>query len=299
MSWWSLGRRSTLERRWTFEAGGTIWRMIPLASGKIVGEVRRQEEKRASFFCLDESTGQHEWKEREFDEPWWIGIEAAAYGILILHTYEKPDLPRHKAVIAVDAQTGRELWRMSEAAFWFLTTTHVYATTARIDATHVLEIDLISGAIVRSFGEDAPELVEARRAAVDHIQTGEIVLPAPFVRGSDPSLDERLRRAGVDLDMATGVESLKHDDYLLVSSFAPQGVTGGSTAFDNQLQVLDLATGRLLHREFLARSVPAPVPDTFYVRGATVVSIKDLSILRAHNLPQRDTGYVKGIRRED
>lgn len=81
------------------------------------------------------------------------------------------------------------------------------------------------------------------------------------------------------------MESLELDNYLLVSYFVRTGDEQQRPAFDNHFRVVASANEKLLHDEVLAKSVPAPVPDTFYVRAGMVISIKDLTVLRAQILP--------------
>ena len=281
------GRRSVLGQRWSFEAPGTIWRIVPLATGQIIGEVRRREEQRVSFFCLEESTGSPIWADREFDEPWWLGIEAAAHGVVILHTYEKPDLPQHRDVIALDVASGRELWRRPEVTFWFLTAQHVYAYRQRFETRVIQEFSLMTGELARSFDEDSEELHLIRGSAQGSLQTGDILLPLPTPVGDEPAVDQLLARSRMPLEAVSGVESLRLDDYLLVSYYVSETGAPRETVFQNHFRVLDIRRNKLLHQEVLARSVPAPVPDTFYVREGIVISVKDLKTLRALQLPER------------
>lgn len=285
MQWSWFGLRPSLELAWSFDAGGIVWRLVPSATGQILGEERRNEGKRASFFCLDEASGTTLWRDREFDEPWWIGIEAVAGGIAILHTYEKPDMPQHREMIAIDLRSGREIWREADAAFWFLSGTSVYGVRQQLGPRTVSELDLKSGKRIRSLDEGLPELGDLRKNADDSIQTGDISLPCPHVEGSDPDVDRILGRSILRTQGTTGVESLRLNDYLLVSFFIP---TAGGEArqpeFVNRFRVIDLRNGRTLHDEVLAGAVPAPVPDTFYVRKGVVVSVRDLTSVRAHRL---------------
>jgi len=285
VKWFWPGRRPSLKLHWAFEATGTIWRIVPLGSHHIVGEVRQHEQKRVSFFCLDEQTGHVEWKDRTFDEPWWIGIEAATHHMVILHTYEKPDLPQHREMIAVDLASGRELWRTSDVTFWFLTSTHVYGIQQRFESRVIQEIVLLTGEVVRSFDEMSPDLSRIRASAEANIQTGDIALPLPAVLGEESERNRRLARWCGDSREVTGVESLELDNYLLVSYYVRTGDEQQRPAFDNHFRVIDSANEKLLHVEVLASSVPAPVPDTFYVRAGKVISIKDLTVLRAQILP--------------
>jgi hypothetical protein len=75
---------------WTYKVDGVIWRVIPAESGKIVGEVRNVAKKTASFFCLNQMTGEVFWEDLKFDERWWIGIETIHEDIILLHGFSTP-----------------------------------------------------------------------------------------------------------------------------------------------------------------------------------------------------------------
>jgi hypothetical protein len=289
MKWFKTRFRRSLVHRWSFEASGTIWRIVPLASGQILGEVRQHQEKKASFFCLDERSGTVAWKDREFDEPWWIGIEAVSKGTVIFHTYERPDMPVHHDMIAVDLQSGREQWRVPDVSFWFLTADRVYAYRPQLQTRIVQEIVLATGEVARTYDENSSELVGIRGGARENFEMGDILLPVPSQGGEDEELERftaQWERAGGGV---TGVESLRLDDYLLVSYYIrTSGAGEQKPQFDNHLCVVDLRRGTLVHREILASSVPAPSYDTFYVRNGAVISVKDLRYLRAQILPRAD-----------
>jgi len=286
MQWSWFGLRPSLELAWSFDAGGNVWRLIPTATGHILGEVRKHEEKRASYFCLDEASGRTLWRDRAFDEPWWIGIEAVAGEVVLLHTYEKPDMPQHRSMIAIDLRSGREVWREADAAFWFLSGTSVYGVREGLGSRSALEIELRSGERIRSVDETLAELGELRKNAAESMQMGEISLAAPYVPGSDPEIDRILSRSILRTHPTAGLESLRRNDYLLVSFFVPTGAAEGQRPqYANHFRIIDLRKGKTLHDEILARSVTAPVPDTFYVKQGAVVSVKDLHVVQAHRLP--------------
>jgi hypothetical protein len=281
-----FGRPPALDCRWSFEAPGDIWRIIPTASGQILGEVRLHQDKRVSFFCLEEKGGATLWEDRRFDEPWWIGIEAVFDGVLILHTYEKPDMPQHRDMIAVDLLTGGDLWKIKDVTYWFVAGSSVYSYRQQFESKAVYEHDIRTGELVRSFDESLPEFSAIRLKAQESFQTGPLTLPAPYAAGEDLMVDGQTERWIPPESLGMGVESLRHDDYLLMSYYEAKVRTrSGRPELDNSLRIVDLTKGTLIHDEILASSVPAPVPDTFFVREGKVISIKDLRSLRAHVLP--------------
>jgi hypothetical protein len=95
-----------LKAAWEFTPGLSIWRLHPPVAGRIIGEVRDVETRRATFFALDAASGRCLWSAREFHDPWWVAIERVSGDRLVLHGFVSPDQPVLRGVTVVDAANG-------------------------------------------------------------------------------------------------------------------------------------------------------------------------------------------------
>ena len=139
---------SKIRNKWSFESVSLIWRILYAEPHYIVGECRDAEKKIASFFCLDAVTGSVYWREKYFDEPWWIGIEAASNGIVFFHGYAKPDMPEHKGIEACDIFKGHTLWSNPNLVFWFMSGDKICAYRDSFEKRTAYLIDAHTGEII-------------------------------------------------------------------------------------------------------------------------------------------------------
>jgi len=273
----SIFRSDRLKPEWTYTADGMLWRLFCAKGGRIVGECRDRERKTASFFCLDESTGLPFWKNLQLEEAWWVGIEAILGDALILHSYAKPDMPQHRGIRAFDVATGTLRWRNDESTFWFGVNDRLYAYRDLFEKRVGYELDLNTGAHLRTFEESLHEIDELREQASEIQDRDGVVLPRPFDReSSSPEVqslfDEALRSAlpagGVDVVQEKDVVAFSY--YLHAQSDRSQKPT-----FENHLCVFRLPGRVRLFSEVINEHLAFPVPDTFFIRGSRLLFLKN------------------------
>src|SRR4051812_32951123 len=101
----------TLQPHISHQFDAEIWRLeIDETTANLLLEIRNEAEKLVSFASINLRTGKLNFKDYTLPERWLAGIEAAYNGVLLLHNYQSAAVPVHKAVIAVDEQTGETLW---------------------------------------------------------------------------------------------------------------------------------------------------------------------------------------------
>lgn len=111
---------------------GTVWRLeIDSLTDTMVVEIRDEAAKQTSFTSLDLAKGNVNFTGLQTPERWLTGVECVYDGVLLLHHYRHENGPEHKAIIAIDARTGAELWSNYSLAFDHLTINGptVYNTT--------------------------------------------------------------------------------------------------------------------------------------------------------------------------
>ena len=148
-------RKRSLETAWSYDAKGLIWRILPSETGRIVGEVRDLEKKKASFFCLHAVSGEVLWEDLSPGDDWWIGMEGASNGRLYLHGFAAPDLPGKKGILAVDLATGRTLWEDTRMQLESLMGTTL-VSSQKVDGEKIyLQVDAASGRVIETRKEES------------------------------------------------------------------------------------------------------------------------------------------------
>lgn len=271
---------------WTYSPGGVIWRILFSDSGRIFGESRDHEQKTVSFFCVDERTGAPAWEGKEFDEPWWIGMEAVQHDILLLHEFAKPDLPQHKRIKALDGGTGELLWKNEELSYWFGYRNTVYAYRDLFEKRVVVAVDLRTGEVKESFDESAEELRQLRSLARQEASSNGLVFPEMLVDDHiDPSIGALLRRDLAGLRGTEGIEYIHEQGYLAFNYHIPEsGVAPDARLFSNRLSVIDVEEGKRVFATVLAERVKAIIPDSFFARIPYLFFVKEQKTLTAVQL---------------
>jgi hypothetical protein len=286
MGIFSRFREDALEPSWTYKSSGVIWRVLFAEATHIVGENRDRSKKSTSFFCVDRETGRIVWDDLQLDEKWWVGIEAVRRGVVLLHEYERPDMPTHKKIIALELQTGRMLWRNEELMYSFAAGGKVYGSRDIFSRRIFFELDCVSGQVCREIGDDFAQVSEIRKNGEDEDTSAEFLFPA---RLSDqpqahPSISAILKKHCSLSENRGNIEVITLDRVLLFNYHRPVE-DGTDSLLLNHFKIVDLVNQRVLFSEILDRSVAAPISDSFFVTDNTAYFIKDKNTLTSIKLP--------------
>jgi hypothetical protein len=281
-----LIRSKQLKPIWEFSTGVLIWRIFISSQNTIVGEARNQEAKSTSFFCVDARTGKSLWKEIEFDEPWWIGIETVYDKWIILHRFARPDMPEHRGIHMVELATGKLLWRNDELTYWFMHDQKLYAYKYIFEKRIGYEIEISTGTVLNEYADNLDVFHELRRQVLQKESEG--------MQGT--IFSELYNQRQVDSEVATSIqqitggnalegwiEYLLRSNILLVSYYRKENSSASAT-LENILTVYDTERREKRFSEILVKGVQVPSPDTFFVKDEFVYFIKNQNTLTALQL---------------
>lgn len=124
-----------------------IWRLVPDSSEKyLILEERNFESRTVSFSALDLHSLKFIWNSIVFTEKWWLGIECAFKGRLLLHGYNHVQYANHLGIKCIDISTGKELWENMSKVFYSVDEGCVYAQNKDEYMPEVLTVlDIDSG----------------------------------------------------------------------------------------------------------------------------------------------------------
>lgn len=257
-----------------------MWRIVPTASGKVIGETRDVQAKRASFFCLNLWTGEVLWEEAQFGEPWWIGIEGVHRDTLLLHKFATPELPEHRAVIAVDVLTGSELWRNEEVRFAYLGTEAVAVTRSQAFGSEQLRLDYRTG-------EKREQDDTARDVPVSAEPATELPSPLYDLEG-DEMTQILLRRHCNPENIVYPCDCLERDSLLVCNYHERISASPDERpCMRSILMVVAKSSGAVLFTDVITRQAWAVVPDAFLVYEGMLIYIHERTTLTAIDLQQR------------
>ena len=285
MKMFSLFGRRSLDTEWNYTPGGGIWRIL-FTSGRIVGECRNHESKQASFFCLDERTGSVAWQDVRVNEPWWVGIDALHQGVIILHLFANPSLPEHKGLIALDLDTGRELWRNEQLTFWFAYRDKLFAYKTEYERRTCYALRLRDGAIEQEFGDALAELFVLRQLAADEQEREGFLFPEVVNKDSlTPQESAVLKKELHSLATHGDIEMIRQDGYMLMNYYRESRYsTPEALILENHFSVYNLESGNRLFSDILSTNAKAATPDSFFMRNNLAFFVKNQNTLTALRL---------------
>jgi len=278
-----LFRSKKLKPIWEFSTGVLIWRIFISSQNTIVGETRNQAARSTSFFCVDARTGKPLWKEIEFDELWWIGIETVYDEWIILHKFARPDMPEHRGIYIVELATGELLWRNDDLTYWFVDDQKLYAYKYIFEKRLGYEIDINTGTILNEYADNLDPLHELRIQVLQKESEGMQgkIFPELYSHGQFNS------DVAVVIHQITGGNALEgwieylHRSNILLVSYYREEISSKSATLENILTVYDTKRREKRFDEILAKNVQVPSPDTFFVKDEFMYFIKNQNTLTA------------------
>ena len=281
----SFFKSDRLAPAWTFSAGSIIWRMVLAGHGKLIGECRDPENKAASFFCLDISAGKVLWKDLRLDEPWWVGIEAVQKNVALLHTFAKPDMPEHKGIRAFDVASGVQLWRNDDVAYWFVRDDRVIAYRDFFERRVGYEIDLQSGALLKTYDTSLEALHALRLQAAEEQSLPEVTLPEVFLEEeADAALARLVEKETKGQELSGRVEYICQNNVLMFNFHVRKRDSAEGLKLENNLIIYRLPEKKRVFADVIGRNLTSYVPDSFFVKNPFILFIKEQRTLMALRL---------------
>ena len=96
-----------------YQTEGKVWKLIIDESHDLLLiEARDEEEREVTFSAIDLHQQKELWLDYLLEEPWWLTMQYAQNGILLITEFEDDQNPISKYIIAIDAAKGEGLWQM-------------------------------------------------------------------------------------------------------------------------------------------------------------------------------------------
>ncbi len=279
-----LFKKNKTKVEWEINFLHPIWRVFPNHQNYITVEVRNVIDKVVSFHCLDALTGLSKWDNINLSETWWIGIEGIFGDVVILHEYERPDLPAHKNIIAVDINTGKTLWSNDELIFVSSGDNILIASRNSFAATQKLKLNLLTGETLCELNDSA------YKSTINDIKINErLYYQTPFefsINELPNEITHRfIKKQNKNDDIADPVEVFTDaENDVNVIGYSRKVLNENSTPmYDEFIYVLS-NKNTILYKDKIVSSVNMPVIPKYFVKENFLYHIKDKTILKAVKL---------------
>jgi hypothetical protein len=203
---------------------------------------------------------------------------------MILHGFVRPDMPEHRGIRVVDIESGKLAWKTDNLSFWFVDNEILYAHKYLFEKHIGCELDIKTGTILHE-NSDSLDLLQELRQKVSQKESERqqnVIFPEIFDEyQGDSGLRTIIQQISEGKALDGWIEFLFHRDILIVSQYRQEQNNTESGLLNNILSVHDLISKKTLYRDFIAKGVKTPSPDSFFVKDNLLIFIKHQSMLTA------------------
>ncbi|MGI4729512.1 MAG: DUF4905 domain-containing protein [Janthinobacterium lividum] len=238
---------------------GLIWKLeVDVNSELLFVETRNAANHTVAFSSFNLKTGENYFDELVLEEKWLIGMEGSRNGMLFLHGYSSAQSPEHKAIIALNAFSGKQVWADYNLSLEAFTNAGLLAADQRFQTKKTVLLEYETGKIVQK-PDDLPDDFQQ----IDYPQ----MLFLPPKNLSDLISDE----------IVGEISSLNYNSYLIISLH-----TQKNGALQQQLFILE--NDLIVYQDLLNEQIQKLQPEAFIIVKNHLIYLKNKIILKVLNL---------------
>lgn len=279
-----LFHKNKINLEWEVNFFHTVWRIFPNHQKWIIVEIRNVVDKMVSFKCIDAFAGHLRWENLQLTEKWWVGVEGIFGDVLILHEYERPDLPAHKNIIAIDITTGKTLWSNDELIFISSNNNTLIASRISFTSTQKLKFDLLTGKTICELDEDE------FKTTLGELKTQEQLyyqIPPEYSIDELPNVTVQkfMQQQNKKSNIVEPVEVFTYlENALNVIGYSRNiSINNSKPIYDEYIDVLNKKANNI-YSDKIVSAVNIPVIPKYFIKNNFLYYIKDKTILRAVKL---------------
>jgi hypothetical protein len=252
-------------KKFSFKDKNQIWRLHISESDndKLIIETREMntEKKEIFFHCLDLQTGRTIFKDLQFDEKSWIGIETIHNDVIILHKYANPNMPGHKSVIGYDIVDKKILWQHDEFTFRFLLNGKVYVSIYTIGGEKFYAIDYITGKIENPEGVKDSEVQRLSHLVEKDYSSYKFPEIFKSDKGKKNEISQLIINETKNFKISGNIEFINLSKLFLLNYH----YLNEDNKVTNLFKALDKMKNKVIFTQVLNKSTQAYVPDSFFI----------------------------------
>jgi len=253
-----------LKKKYKFDNGRQIWRIIPTNSGKLIIEEREPEKKQAYFHCLELESGKKLLSNFQLEDKFWVGIESVQDDVIFFHKFAKPDMPKHRGIFAFDLMKKEFIWQNPELIFLFILDEKLYTYKEKFEGRSYLAINPNNGEVINDIGKNYEYINNLRSEASAKETDNGYLFPEAFEidSGMDKQANEFIKSLKNDFVLSGKVEYILKNQLLLMS-FHEANSRG---SLNNLFKAVDLSKGKYILEEVINKETGLYLTDSFFVK---------------------------------
>ncbi|NCS87606.1 MAG: hypothetical protein CO127_07595 [Ignavibacteria bacterium CG_4_9_14_3_um_filter_36_18] len=267
---------AVLKKYFEFTDRKQIWRLLISDTNMLVIETRDVENKQAFFSCYNLENGKPVFKEFQFEEKFWLGIEEVKDDIIYLHKFAKPDLPWHIGITAFSINEQKILWTNKEMSFLFTVGSEIYSYKNKFDGKDFFILDSCDGSIKKELGNDAVyvnKMIEEQRKDFSNYN-----FPEPF-KGSFE--DKPILKKEKEENFISGDVYYVEKYGLMFTNYHTAGDDGTLT---NIIKVVEIDSEKVIFEEKLNKKLKVYIPDSFFLKDYYLFVLKEKEKLLVYKI---------------
>jgi hypothetical protein len=244
---------------------GVIWNTLTSpGTGILLVEVRNGEQKRVTFSALESNSGKFIWRDKSFDEPWWISLGAVSDDVVIFSIYLETNNPDKKGVFGYHIRDEKMLWWHNDFSLVSVANRTVEGVSSKYGFKNVV-LDLTSGRETTEAQKEQERddpVIRPHQYLPDHryFETVKIFLEKKF-----------------NLSPVMALEYLEHDSIVFISFYVQENELA------NYLFMIS-ADGNLLMKEKLDEQLKGIGLGTFFILSGCVFFVKNKAELVSYKI---------------
>lgn len=247
-----------------------IWKIMVDEKEKVlVVEERDGEAHEVNFSAIDLKGKKLKWSGLKLEgEQWWMGLEAAKNGKVILHKFKESDSPEHIGLYVFNAENGKMLWSNEKLSFWGYLESGIAAIDPAEEERTYFILDENTGA-EKSRLSDA-EMMKNINKIMREKKNTKIINALHFNQEHEyfKKVSEYILSL-TNRQAAGAIDYLEHKKFIIISYYIYS-----NNIFQNYLLVVDEDGKEYVH-ELLDTNLKAVGMDTFFVFEDQLVFIKN------------------------
>lgn len=264
-------QKQKLKPDWVFSQTGNLWRFIFGGEKYIVGETRDLNNRIVYFFVIDITTGKTLLKDFLFENGnYWISIEGANSKYIFLHRYDKPELPYHKNIIALNIQNGQILWENEDYIYLLNTEEKLYGIKQKFESYEIAEINLDDGKLKNIIPESGHSEIYNLREKSSDLQSEFSDYPINFSEEKNENISDIIKKETGNQEIKGDIEFILKNRFIVFNYYVPAGIDMtdlNHRFYENRLCIFDIKTGEKIYTDVLNKKSTYNVPDNFFTRN--------------------------------
>jgi hypothetical protein len=253
-----------IKKRYVHNNNRQIFRLLPTNNDKLVIEERNIDKKLAYFNCLNITNGKKIFKNLQFDEKFWIGIETIYNDVILFHKFRKPDMPQHRGIHAFHINKQKTIWENVEHTYLFNKDDKVFTFQQLFEKREYFALDINTGEVVEKLGTDSNSINLLREEVIASEDFSSYHFPISYVNQDDVDIRvaEMLQKLRENHVITGKIEYVLKEGLLMFNFHKIEA----DNSLNNSFKAVDLSNGNHILEKVLNIRTNAFVPDSFFLK---------------------------------